>query len=256
MAYQGPIPLGLMLWSCLATSMVAFGASTLNQFMEPDIDAKMPRTCDRPIPSGRVSRNGALLFGVLVTLFGTALFIFKVNGLAAMVSLATSSSYLLLYTPLKRISSLCTIVGAIPGALPPVIGWVSATNQFSSGAFIIFAILFLWQLPHFLAISWIYNDDYSRAKLPMLTVLDPEGVTVGSQLFLYASALLPVALLPSMVGMTGKPYFYGALFMGLGYLYLSIELKRKRTSQAAKNLLLGSVVYLPALFILMAMDKR
>lgn len=256
MAYQGDMPFRLAGWTCIATAMVAFGASTLNQFMEPDVDAKMNRTSYRPIPAGRVSKKGALLFGVFITFVGLVIFIFQVNVLAAIVSISTSLSYLLLYTPLKRISSLCTIVGAIPGALPPVIGWVAVTNSFSSEAWIIFAILFLWQLPHFLAISWLYNDDYSRANLPMLTVLDPEGAAVGSQLFLYASALLPVALLPSMVGMTGRLYFYGVFLLGMGYLFLSMELKNKKTNLQAKNLLLGSVIYLPLLFLLMAIDKR
>lgn len=255
MAASTPLPWGLAGWTCFATALVAFGASTLNQFLEPDVDARMKRTAPRPIPAGRVSRAGALAFGIGVTALGLGVFLWKVNAAASSVALLTSVSYLLLYTPLKRYSSLCTIVGAIPGALPPVIGWVAVTGGYANEALILFAILFLWQLPHFLAIAWLYHDDYREAGLPMLTVIDRAGDAVGTQLFLYASALIPVALLPSMIGMTGRAYFFGSFFLGAAFLALSVALARGKSDRHARRLLLGSVLYLPLLYLLMALDK-
>lgn len=253
-AHGGASLLGL-LHTVLGTGLVAAAASALNQWIERDTDRLMERTRDRPLPAGRMDPGTVLAFGIAVGIFGTSYLALFVNGLAAGLGLGTLLLYVLVYTPMKRVSSLCTIVGAVPGALPPVMGWAAARNDLSTGAWVLFGVLFLWQMPHFLAIAWMYREDYERGGQPMLPVLDPEGARTGRQMILYSLALLPVSLLPSVIGLTGETYFAGAFALGLAYVAASAYAAVRRTTDAARVLLRVSVVYLPVLIGLMAASK-
>jgi len=240
-----------LLHTMLGTALVAAGASALNQLLERDTDARMERTRNRPLPAGRLEPATVLVIGAGLGLLGTVYLAAVVNGLTAGLAALTLGLYVLAYTPLKRVSSLCTIVGAIPGALPPVMGWAAARDDLSAGAWVLFAILFLWQMPHFLAIAWMYRDEYRLAGQPMLPVVDVDGAGTGRQIVLYALALLPVSLLPSVVGLSGPAYFAGALVLGIAYLAAGVYAARERTIDAARLLLRVSVVYLPVLLGLM-----
>ena len=238
---------GLLLAALAGTGLVAAGASALNQVLERDTDALMHRTRTRPIPAGRIRPLEASLFGALLTVAGLAL-LGGLNGpLAALVAFSTWASYLFLYTPLKRRSHLATLVGAVPGALPPVIGWAAASDRLEPGAFILFAIVFLWQIPHFLAIAWLYRDDYERGGLKVLPVIDREGRLTGRQAVLHSVALLVVSLAPVAAGLGGTPYLVGALTLGVGLTLAALQLARLRSLPAARYLFLASVLYLPAL---------
>lgn len=239
----------------LGTALAAGGTIALNQFLERDGDALMERTRRRPLPDGRLEPMEALTFGASITLGGIAYVTLCVDGLSAMVTLLTAASYLLLYTPLKRKTSLCSMPGAISGALPPVTGWVAARGEFGLGAWILFAILFLWQIPHSLAIGWMYRADYARAGIRLLPVIDPDGRSTGRQVVSYSLALLPVGLMPTLVGLTGQVYFLGALALGAGLLACGVALAISRSMGDARRLLFASLVYLPALLVLMALDK-
>jgi protoheme IX farnesyltransferase len=249
-----PEPLRL-LHALIGTGLAAAGALALNQFLERDVDGRMERTRRRPLPDKRLRPTEALYFGVALTVGGPAYLGLTTNWLSAAVVTATAVSYLLAYTPLKRHSSLCTVLGAIPGALPPVAGWAAARGEFGVGAWVLFGILFLWQLPHTLAIAWVYRRDYARAGLRMLPVVDPEGASTSRQVLINCLALLAVGLLPSLVGMTGSVYFLGALLLGAGMLACGLGLAVTRSVGNARRLVYASIVYLPALFILMAIDK-
>jgi len=241
-------PWTLLLAAALAgTGLVAAGASVLNQVMERDTDALMLRTRTRPIPSGRIRPGEARVFGALLTATGLVVLVGLCGPLAAAVALATWVSYLFAYTPLKRRTPLATLVGAVPGALPPVIGWAAARDRLDAGAFVLFAILFLWQVPHFLAIAWLYREDYARAGFPMLPVLDREGSFTGRQAVLHSLALLLVSLAPTAAGLAGLAYAAGALVLGVALTLLALRLARARDLVAARGLFLASVVYLPAL---------
>jgi protoheme IX farnesyltransferase len=241
-------PWTLLLVAALAgTGLVAAGASALNQVMERGTDALMHRTRARPVPAGRIRPVEASVFGAALTLAGLGVLASVCGAAAALVAIATWASYLFLYTPLKRRTHLATLVGAVPGALPPVIGWAAASGTVEPGAFILFAILFLWQVPHFLAIAWLYRDDYERGGFPMLPVIDREGRLTGRQAVLHSAALLVVSLSPVVAGLGGMLYLAGALVLGAGLTLAALRLLRERDLVAARGLFLASVVYLPAL---------
>ncbi len=238
----------------LGTALAAGGASVLNQYWEREADARMRRTRSRPLPSGRVAPPEALTFGLAICAGGLAL-LASVNWLAAALGGAASASYVLLYTPLKRVTSLCTVVGAVPGAIPPMMGWAAARSTLDSGAWALFAVLFLWQLPHFLAIGWMYREDYARAGFPMLTVIDRDGSRTGRQMVLYCAALIPVTLAAGALASAGSGYLWSAFLLGLAFLGFSVRFARKKSLSTARWLFFISVLYLPALLGLMVFDR-
>ena len=244
-----------LLPTLIGTALAAAGTLALNQYMERDVDAQMRRTRRRPLPDGRLQPAHALVFGVVLTVAGLLYLAVAVNLLCGAVTLCTSASYLLVYTPLKRKTSLCSIVGAIPGALPPVTGWTAARAGFGVEAWILFAILFLWQLPHSLAIAQLYRADYAAAGIRFLPVIEPDGKSSGRQIVANCLALLVVGLLPTLVGLAGPLYFVAALAFGIAYLGYGIAFALSRNAPSARQLLLASLLYLPALLIVMALDK-
>ena len=244
-----------MLSVALGTGLVASGASAFNQVIERDSDAKMERTRLRPMPDRRVGVREALLFAAVLSLGGLATLAISANTLSAVVALVTLASYTVVYTPLKKRTSFATVVGAIPGALPPVIGWAAAEDALSTGAWVLFGIVFLWQLPHFLAIAWIHREDYARAGLPMLPVIDPGGRSTARQSVIYAAALLPVSLAPTLVGMTSSLYFAGALALSLAFVALAAKFGYTRSTSDARRLFFGSITYLPLLWLLMILNR-
>lgn len=252
---RGAMDWMLLLHALIGTTLVAGGTSALNQYWERDIDAKMQRTKNRPLPAGRLQPREALIFGIIISCTGIVHLLVTTNILTAFLAAATLVSYVFLYTPLKQKNSLSTIIGAIPGALPPLGGWTAARNDLSIEGWILFAILFIWQLPHFLAIAWIYREDYLRGGFPMLTVVDPEGDSAGRQIISNCLALLPVSLLPTIVGMAGRYYFIGALALSLFFLGCGIAVMRQRSNATVRRLLRASLLYLPVLLTLMALDK-
>ena len=231
--------------------LVAGGASAFNQVIEREPDSLMRRTRMRPVPDGRLQPGESLAFAAATSGAGLAILGAGVNLLSAAVALTTLLIYAVVYTPLKRRSAFATVVGAIPGALPPVIGWAAARDSLSQGAWVLFGIVFLWQLPHFLAIAWIYREDYARAGFLMLPVIEPDGRSTGRQATLYCAALLPVSLAPTLIGMTGTGYFVAALILTLLFLGLTLRFARTRTIPDARRLFFGSIIYLPVLWILM-----
>jgi protoheme IX farnesyltransferase len=244
-----------LLPTLIGTALAAAGTLALNQYLERDVDARMQRTRQRPLPDGRLQPPEALAFGVAMTLAGLAYLALAVNALSAAVTAATTVSYLFLYTPLKRRTPLCSIVGAVPGALPPLTGWTAARGAFGVEAWILFAILFLWQLPHSLAIARLYRDDYARAGIRLLPVVEPDGKSTGRQIVANCLALLVVGLLPTLVGLTGAVYFLAALIFGAVFLGYGIAFALSRTVTAARQLMFVSLLYLPATLLLMALDK-
>jgi protoheme IX farnesyltransferase len=255
LAAPDPFPIVRFLHAVLGTALVASGASALNQVWEREHDARMRRTVDRPLPSGRVAPDRALLFGVALAILGMGELALFANLLTALLGGLTLAGYVFLYTPLKRVTSLATVVGAVPGAVPPLMGWAAVENSLAPGAWVLFAILFLWQMPHFLAIAWMYREDYERGGFPMLPVVDPSGASTARQAILYGAALLPVSLLPSIVGLTGALYLGAALLLGIGLLGYCWEFSRALSHPAAKKLMMASVLYLPAILLLMVLDR-
>jgi protoheme IX farnesyltransferase len=235
--------------------LLSSGIATLNQYLERDLDCLMRRTADRPLPSGKLLPWEALLFGISLTVIAEIYLAVFVNPLSALLGLTVIAGYLFGYTPLKTRTSLSTMVGAFPGAVPPIIGWTAATGELSLNAWILFAILFLWQFPHFLAIAWMYREDYARAGIVMLPVVEPDGRVTGQQIVVYTIMLLPVSLLPTVLGMAGSIYLVGALILGLLFLFSSLRAAFSQSRQQARRLLLASVLYLPLLFILMVLDR-
>src|SRR5467141_978081 len=207
----------------IGIALLSSGIATLNQFMERDLDGLMRRTVDRPLPSGKLMPIEALWFGLALTVTAEVYLGSFVNLLSAVLGLTVIAGYLFLYTPLKTRTTLSTVVGAFPGAMPPLIGWAAARGQIDVGAWVLFAILFLWQFPHFLAIAWMYREDYGRAGICMLPVVEPDGRVTGQQIIVYTLMLVPVSLLPTVLGMSGKVYLYGAIVLGLAFLYSSIR---------------------------------
>ena len=240
-----------VVFTVLGTALVAGGASAFNQVIERDPDRLMRRTRLRPVPDGRLQPAESLVFATILSVAGLIVLGAGVNALSAGVALATLLTYAVIYTPLKRRSSFSTVVGAIPGALPPVIGWAAARGELSQGAWILFAIVFLWQLPHFLAIAWMYREDYARAGFPMLPVIEPDGRSTGRQALFYCAALLPVSLAPTLAGLTNTAYFAGALVLGLLFFGLTLKFARTRAAGDARRLFFGSIIYLPILWVLM-----
>lgn len=239
----------------IGTALAAGGTLALNQFLEREVDARMERTRLRPLPDGRLQPIEALAFGATITSAGLLLLTLAVGALSGLVTAVVVSSYLFLYTPLKRKTSLCSLVGAVPGALPPVIGWAAARGELGLGAWVLFAILFLWQIPHSLAIARLYREDYARAGLRLLPVLEPDGRSTGRQVVSHCLALLAVSLLPTLSGLAGSVYFVAALVLGVPFLGCGIGLAVSRSAAAARRLLCASLVYLPALLAVMAFDK-
>ena len=244
-----------LVWTLAGTGLAAAGTLALNQYMERDVDARMERTRHRPLPEGRLGVGEALAFGLALLGTGLAWELGFVNALAALVTTTIAVAYLFLYTPLKRVTPLCSIVGAVPGALPPVAGWVAARGALGFEPCVLFAIMFLWQIPHSLAIARLYRDDYARAGIRLLPVVDPGGASTGTHVVTNCLALLPVALLPTLIGLTGPIYFAVALTLGLVFLWSAIGLARTGTAAGARRLLFASLIYLPVLLAVMALDK-
>ena len=254
-ALTGPADYLRMIHLLIGSLLAAGGTLALNQYRERDLDARMDRTRARPLPAGRLQPLEAWLFGVALTLAGTAYLAALVNPLVALVTLATTMLYLFAYTPLKRRTPLCTLVGAVAGALPPVAGWAAARGDVAPGAWVLFAILFLWQLPHTLAIARLYRDDYARAGVRVLPVVDPDGASTGRQVVLACVALVSVSLLPAVAGWTGPIYLAGALVLGLAFSAVGVEQALVPSPRAARHVLLASLIYLPLLLGLMAFDR-
>ena len=255
LASGGEVSLGLALHTLLGTGLLAAGSSALNQVLEQDLDALMTRTADRPLPAGRMDPDVALIFGVALSIVGLLELTVFVNLLVALLGTVALAGYIFLYTPLKRVSSLATVIGAIPGAIPPLMGWAAVTDRLDAGAWVLFGILFLWQLPHFLAIAWMCREDYARAGLPMLPVVEPDGRSTARQMVLYGAALLPVSLLPTVLGLTGPTYFLGTLTLGCFFLGVCVVFALRFSTQAARRVLLVSVFYLPAVLLVMVLDR-
>lgn len=244
-----------MLHVVVATGLMAGATGALNQWWERHLDAKMRRTEGRPLAAGRISPNAALLFGVALAAAGLTWAATAVNMLSFWVGLATVLSYVLVYTPLKTRSPLATFVGAFPGAAPLLLGWTAARGDLGLEAWVLFSILFLWQFPHFYAIAWMYREDYARAGIKMLPVVEPDGVSTGRQIVAYAFNLIPVSVAPYILGLAGPVYCAAAVILGCGYLYYGIRAARLKTTEAARKLLLASVVYLPLLYLFLVADK-
>lgn len=255
MATQSAIDLLLLLNLVVGTALVAGGTSALNQLVEIEIDRRMKRTSKRPLPAGRLAPRAALLFGVSISTAGILYLLLLVNALTSLLAAATLISYVFIYTPMKRTSPMSTVVGAIPGALPPVGGWTAVRGELSIEAGILFAILFFWQLPHFLAIAWLYREDYARGGLRVLPVIDEDGDSTSRYILSNTLALLTISLMPTLIGISGHLYFWGAILLGAGFLLSGIRVSRQRTQKNARKLLLASVVYLPCLLLLMSLDK-
>ena len=245
----------LVAWDILATGLLAGGAACLNQFLENQPDSLMARTARRPIPSGRIGRVQAVVFGLSLSIVGAFLLIIYANTLATLLGLLTSIIYLLAYTPLKRHSTICTTVGAVPGAVPPLIGWAAATGSLNSQAWALFLILFLWQYPHFLAIAWLYRDDYAKAGFKMLPMLDVSGKKTSKQVVIFSSLLLVASVLPVYLDLAGKIYLMGALGLGALQVIVSLQLHRDPSTTKARHVLRASLVYLPILLIFLMIDK-
>lgn len=246
---------GRMLHLLVGTLLAAAGTLALNQYWERDVDARMERTRGRPLPDGRLTPLEALVFGVAVTGAGVAYLGLFINALAATVTAATVALYLFAYTPLKLRTALCTVVGAVPGALPPVTGWVAAREAFGLGAAVLFAILFLWQIPHTLAIGRLYREDYARAGVRVLPVVDADGGSTERQIVGASLGLLAVSLLPTLIGLAGPVYFFGALLAGLALALAGALQAREPSSTTARRVLYASLLYLPVVLALLALDK-
>jgi protoheme IX farnesyltransferase len=252
---SGTLDYGLLVNTVLGTFLVASGAAAFNQVLERDIDARMRRTMTRPLPDGRLSPAEATWFAAALCATGLLQLSFGANWLAAAVACVTLVTYALVYTPLKRVSSLSTVVGAVPGALPPVIGWAASHGSLTLEAWVLFAIVFFWQMPHVLAVSWMYREDYERGGIRVLPVEDPDGSRTAFQMVNYATALVPVSLLPTIVGLAGRVYFAGAIVLGLAMLALAIRFAQHRTPADARRLFVASLAYLPLLWMLMLANR-
>jgi protoheme IX farnesyltransferase len=245
----------LVLFTLVGTALTAAGSSVLNQFIERSFDGLMLRTANRPLPGGRLSPGMALLFGLVLSVVGVGVLFFYVNLLTAVLGALTLLLYVLVYTPAKRRTSLCTIIGAIPGAIPPVMGFTAVQGYISPEALAVFAILFFWQMPHFLAIAILYRDDYARGGFLMLPVIDKGFAMTGRQIILYSLSLVVVSLMPAMLHMAGAMYFVAALLLGITFCGFGVLCARSKTRADARQLFLASIVYLPALLTAMMIDK-
>lgn len=255
LGWRGPMNYWLMLHTVLGTALVASGAAALNQLLERDYDAKMRRTANRPLPSGRLQPATVMIFGGACAVAGIIYLALLVNPLTSVIGAVSLVSYLFIYTPLKRVTWLNTAIGAIPGALPPLMGWTAAHGELSRGGWALFAILFFWQLPHFLAIAWIYREEYAKAGFVMLPVIDPEGERTARQAVSHTLGLLPISLCPFLFHLTGPIYLLGALALGLAFVWFAMQFARELTVARARQLFYVSITYLPLLLILMVWDK-
>ena len=250
----------LMLHTLIGTALVAAGTNALNQFVEREHDGKMNRTRMRPLPAGRITPRAALVFSSAIAVIGTAYLALAVNWLTAALGAFTLTSYIFVYTPLKRVSTICTIIGAIPGAVPPLMGWAAATSSLSgmqsAGGWVLFAMLFLWQLPHFMAISWLYREDYARGGFIMLSTIDEHGAAVARQAVFYTLALLPVSIAPTLLGITGVPYLIGAALAGAALLAATIRFSFARDMRNARSVFMISNLYLLTVMLLLVIDAR
>lgn len=256
LGWRGPINWILMGATLFGTALCAAGAAALNQWWERDGDAKMKRTSSRPVPAGRIQPNDALMFGLFFSVIGVAILALFANAGAAFLAFATIAIYILVYTPMKRISSLNTLVGAVPGALPPLIGWMAARGHYELEGCLLFAILWFWQMPHFLAIAWMYREDYAKGGCVMLTAGDPEGYATSRQAFFYALCLLIVTLLPGVMGFNSAIWFFCALVMGLAFAGFAFVFMRRRDNASARALFFSSILYLPLLLGLLVLTRR
>jgi heme o synthase len=251
----GGVALALAAHTLIGTALVAGGAAALNQVWERDTDRRMRRTRSRPLPRGRLGVAEGTGFGIALAVAGLIELAYGATPAAAVVAGLTLVSYVLVYTPLKTRTSLATLVGAVPGALPPVIGWAAATSEVTMPALVLFGIVFFWQMPHFLAIAWMYKDDYASAGIPLLPVVEPDGRRTGRQALLYTAALWPVSLLPALVGLAGAPYSAVATCLGVVFISLSAVFARERSTASAKRLFLFSITYLPLLLGALVADR-
>jgi protoheme IX farnesyltransferase len=247
LGWHGPMDYTILIATLVGTALSAAGASALNQWIERDLDALMKRTADRPVPAGRMHPSDALIFGLLCCGSGVSLLFLLVNTLTAGLALLTILIYAVMYTPMKRVSELNTLIGAIPGALPPLLGWTAATGHLDLGGGLLFLILWFWQMPHFLAIAWLYRDQYAAAGFKMLSTRDPDGWATGWQALIYSTALLAISLLPGLLGFASPYYFFAALALGGAMVFLSVDFLRLRNSSSARRLFFASILYLPLL---------
>ena len=255
LGYLRGIPLLSLFHTVLGTGLIASGTAALNQWFEREADRKMNRTSARPLPSGRVSPSGALLFGIVLAVAGFVELWLGANLLAGLTGAFTLFSYLFLYTPLKKRTWWSTTIGAIPGAMPPVIGYAAAAGTLNREAWVLGAILFLWQFPHFYSIAWMYKEDYARAGIRMLPVVEPDCRSTARQIVLFGLALIPASLLPGMLGMAGRVYLAGALVLGLWFLSSGVRVAMDRTVVRARGVLVASVLYLPLIYGLLLIDR-
>ena len=251
----GPLEWLRLVHTLIGTGLVAAGAAALNELLERDFDARMPRTAERPLPSGKMQPETVLMIGGVSAAVGLAYLAVAVNPLTSLLGAITLVSYLFIYTPLKRVTALNTIIGAIPGALPPLMGWTATRGEISTAGWSLFAILFFWQLPHFLAIAWLYREEYERAGFVMLPVTDPEGHRTARSSMSHTLGLIPVSLSPFLLHLAGVTYLIGALLLGLGFLWCALKFARELTKPSARQLFLASIIYLPLLLGLMVLDK-
>ena len=242
--------------SMISIALLAFGVATLNQYWERDLDKLMKRTSTRPLPTSKVTPTEALVFGILQCVVAEAYLFLLVNALTAFLGLLVIVGYVLVYTPLKTRTSVSTAIGAIPGALPPLMGWTAVANDITLGAWALFAMQFLWQFPHFLAIAWMYREEYAKAGILMLPVVEPAGKITMRQIVMFTIMLVPVSLAPFFFEISGPIFLGAAVILGIVFLIASIRVARSKTNERAKHLLLVSVIYLPLLFIFMVADKR
>jgi protoheme IX farnesyltransferase len=254
-AVRGPVDLLALLRVVFGTTLIAAGTSALNQYLERESDAQMRRTAHRPLPLGILPPGEALAFGASLAAAGALFLFFFVNALACLLGVVTCAVYLGAYTPLKPRTPWSTFVGAFPGAMPPLIGWAAARGSLDGHAWLLFAILFFWQFPHFHSIAWMYREDYARAGIRMLSVVDPSGARTFRQIIGYAAVLVPVSLLPAVVGLAGVRYFFSALVLGLALLQVCLWAAREKTNQRAKWLMHATVIHIPVLLGLMILDK-
>jgi heme o synthase len=255
LGYRGPVNYLLMLHAVLGTALVASGASALNQLLEREYDAKMRRTRNRPLPSGRLQPTTVMVFGGVCACAGLLYLALAVNLTTAVIGAISILSYLLIYTPLKRVTWLNTAIGAVPGGLPALMGWTAARGELSREGWALFAILAFWQLPHFLAIAWMYREEYEKAGFKMLPGIDPEGHRTGRQAVSHTLGLLPVSLFPFLFHVTGTIYLVGALVLGGIFLWCAVQFARQLTIARARQLFFMSILYLPLLMIMMVLDK-
>ena len=251
----GLLKITVFINAMIGIALLAFGVATLNQFVERGIDGLMLRTANRPLPKRKISPLEALVFGVVQCGIAEAYLYFLINGLTALLGLFVIVGYVLIYTPLKTRTSASTAIGAFPGAMPPLMGWTAASGEITLGAWALFAMLFLWQFPHFLAIAWMYREQYAKAGILMLPVVEPRGSITARQIILFAAFLLPVSLAPFFIGFAGIVYLIGAVILGSWFLFESIRMARQRTFEAARRLLVASVIYLPLIFGLLVFDR-